>query len=90
MSHLGKLSKERFLKTLNKQLEKIKKPPQHLKKRVKDIRYSYRFYKKFQTTFEALFERSMSDKSCKENFNALFWILYLYIKNSFVESDNIT
>lgn len=51
MSHLDKLSKERFLDTLNRQLEKDKNAPQYLKKKVEDIRYSYRFYKKYQTTF---------------------------------------
>jgi hypothetical protein len=65
MSHLGSLSKERFLDTLNKQLEKLKKAPKNLKKKVEDIRFSYRFYKKYQTTFEALFEHLIPKKSYK-------------------------
>jgi hypothetical protein len=52
MSHLGPLSKERFLDTATRQLEKCKDAPQYLKKKVEDVRYSYRFYKKYQTTFE--------------------------------------
>jgi flagellar biosynthesis chaperone FliJ len=65
MSHLGSLSKEKFLDTLNKQLEKIKDPPQKLKKKIEDVRFSYRFYKKYESTFQMLFDKLVINKQLK-------------------------
>lgn len=61
-----------------------------MKKRVEDIRYSYRFYKKYQTTFEALYKKLLPNRFSQEEFSALFWVLFLYIKNTFIETENIT
>jgi hypothetical protein len=90
MSHLGKLSKERFLDTANRQLEKYKLAPQYLKKKLEDVRYSYRFYKKYQAAFEEAWKVLGVSSGSKEELSAMFWVVYLYVKNSWIETENIT
>lgn len=90
MRHIGsKRSKEHFLEEVERLSRKWREAPAWLLTKIDNVRMSYRIYKKYRLAFEELATaHSFLEDQPKLHLQAIFWILYIYVKNEHAEIDN--
>lgn len=89
MRQIGKLSKEKYLLVLTRQVEKWREAPLWLKNKTKRLEINYRIYKKYRSAFDELCQgNSLMEEKARYNLMAIFWILYLYVKHENSEFEN--
>lgn len=83
MKHLGKYSKELLLQEVIRQVEKWREAPLWLKGKIDAVNIAYRIYKKYRALFQDLAQKTLHlDELSQYNLMSIFWVLYLFIKNS--------
>ena len=66
-----------------KQAEKWREAPVWLKGKIDAVNIAYRMHKKYRALFEDLAKKCLHlDEVSQYNLMSIFWVLYLFIKNS--------
>lgn len=82
MRHIGKMSREEFLNVLSRQISKWREAPYWLTIKIDNLKISYRIFKKYRSVFDDLCRGNCLFSGVQQfNLMAIFWILYLYVKN---------
>jgi hypothetical protein len=90
MRHSGRLSKEQLLEVLARQAAKWREAPLWLRAKTDRVKLSYRVYKKYRAVFDELCPaNTLMDEQSRFNLMAIFWILFLFLKNQNAEFENV-